>query len=214
MTKVAIIGCGGHTRSSINLLLNYTNSQDISIYDNSFREGKKEIINSIPLIGSIDDIDPDQDVFLSIGDNNLRKMYFLQYKNQIISNTFFHNDSIQEENVTLGVANQVFAFAYINSDVIIGDDNIINTGVIIEHESSIGNHSHISIGVKICRRVTIGDLCLIGAGVVILDKVSICSNVTIGAGSVVTRDINVPGVYAGIPAKKIHHKQNQINDDL
>jgi len=57
-------------------------------------------------------------------------------------------------------------------------------------------------------------LCLIGAGVVILDKVSICSNVTIGAGSVVTRDINVPGVYVGIPAKKIHHKQNQINDDL
>ena len=203
MTKIAIIGSGGHTISSINLLLNYFNSDDICIYDNSFVEDKQEVINSIPLIGSIDDIELDQDVFLSIGDNNLRKKYFLKFKNQIIRNTIFHSDSLQEKDITYGVANQIFAYSYINSQVIIGDNNIINTGAIIEHEAVVGNHNHISVGVKICGRSTIGNMCLIGAGAVILDKLSICDNVIIGAGSVVIRDINDAGTYAGNPAKRI-----------
>ena len=203
LTKIAIVGSGSHTRSSINLLLNYFDSDDICIYDNSFVKDKQEIINSIPLIGSINDIGLEQDIFLSIGDNNLRKKYFLKFKNKIIRNTISHSDSLQEKDVIFGIANQVFAHSYINSQVVIGDNNIINTGAIIEHEAVVGNHNHISIGVKICGRSTIGNMCLIGAGAIILDKLSICDNVIIGAGSVVIRDINDAGTYAGNPAKRI-----------
>jgi acetyltransferase-like isoleucine patch superfamily enzyme len=46
----------------------------------------------------------------------------------------------------------------------------------------------------------ISDNVSIGSNSTIL-PVSICSNVVIGAGSVVTKDIYVPGVYAGNPAK-------------
>ena len=81
MTKIAIIGAGGHTRSSINLLLNYFDSHDIGIYDDFFvKDSKQEIISSIPLMGNIDDIKLNQGVFLSIGDNSLRKKYFLKFK--------------------------------------------------------------------------------------------------------------------------------------
>ena len=203
MTKIAILGFGGHTRSSINLLLNYFNSGDISIYDDSFVEGRQEMINSIPLIGSVNGIKASQDIFLSIGDNTLRKKYFLKFKNQIIRNTIFHSDSLQEKNITFGVANQIFAHSYINSQVTIGDNNIINTGAIIEHEAIVGNHNHISIGVKMCGRSAIGNDCLIGAGAVVVDKISICDNVIIGAGSVVIRDIEDAGTYVGNPAKRI-----------
>ena len=203
LTKIAIVGSGSHTRSSINLLLNYFDSDDICIYDNSFVKDKQEIINSIPLIGSINDIESSQDIFLSIGDNNVRKKYFLQFKNQIIRNTAFHSDSLQEKDIKYGVANQIFAHSYINSQVIIGDNNIINTGAIIEHEAIVGNHNHISIGAKICGRSTIGNKCLIGAGSVIVDKLSICDNVIIGAGAVVIRDINDAGTYVGNPAKRV-----------
>ncbi len=203
MTKIAIIGSGSHTRSSTNLLLNYFGSSDMCIYDDSFVEDEQEIINSIPLIGSVSDIEPSQDIFLSIGDNNLRKKYFLKFKKQIIRNTVFHNSSLQEKNIIYGVSNQVFAHSYINSQVIIGDNNIVNTGAIIEHEAVVGSHNHISIGAKICGRSIIGDMCLIGAGAVILDKLSICNNVIIGAGSVVIRDINDAGTYVGNPIRRI-----------
>ena len=187
----------------MNILVNYFDSDDFCIYDNSFVEGMQETINSIPLTGSINDIELDQDIFLSIGDSNLRAKYFLKFKNQIIRNTIFHSDSLQEEKIKYGIANQIFAHSYINSQVIIGDNNIINTGAIIEHGAIVGNHNHISIGAKICGRSTIGNKCLIGAGSVIVEKLSICDNVIIGAGAVVIRDINDAGTYVGNPVKRI-----------
>jgi len=204
LPEIAVIGAGGHSKSSINLLLNYFDSNNIGIYDNYFsKENRQEIINSIPLIGNIDDIKLDQSVFLSVGDNSLRKKYFLKFKDQIIKKTIFHGDSLQEKYVTFGVSNQIFAHSYINSQVRIGDNNIINTGAIIEHETVLGNHNHISVGVKICGRSTIGNMCLIGAGAVVIDNIFICDNTIVGAGSVVIQDIKEAGTYVGNPAKRI-----------
>ena len=49
------------------------------------------------------------------------------------------------------------------------------------------------------RATTVGNDVSIGSNATIL-PVLICENVVIGAGSVVTKDITVPGVYAGNPA--------------
>ena len=201
--KIAIIGSGGHTRSSINLLLNYFDSDDIGIYDDSFTEGVQEVINSIPLVGSVGDIKSSQDIFLSIGNSTQRKRCFLKFKEKVLKENVFHSSALQEGSSKYGVSNQFFAYSYINSQVIIGDNNIINTGAIIEHEVTIGNHNHISVGVKICGRSSIGNACFIGAGVVIINKVTVCDNVTIGAGSVVIQDIKKAGIYVGNPARRI-----------
>ena len=203
LNKIAIIGSGGHTRSAINLLLNYFAIQNISIFDDSFVDGSEEIINSVPLVGVTNSIKLEQNIFLSIGDNSLRKQYFSKFRDQIINDNICHNKSLQEKNIRMGNSNQIYANSYINSQVIIGDNNIINTGVIIEHETVLGNHNHISVGVKICGRVNIGDLCFIGAGAIISDNLSICNNVTIGAGSVVIGDINDEGTYVGNPIRRI-----------
>jgi UDP-N-acetylbacillosamine N-acetyltransferase len=203
LTKIAIIGSGGHTRSSVNILKEYFDKQNMSIYDDSFERYKYETIEMVPLAGCIDDIAPDQDIFLSIGENTLRKKYFLNYKDKIIRKNIFHRNSLQEIDVTFGYSNQFYANSYINSQVKIGDNNIINSGAIIEHESKVGSHNHIAIGVKICGRVNIGNMCLIGAGSVILDNLSICDNVTIGAGAIIVKDIDTPGIYVGNPAKRI-----------
>jgi len=201
--KIAIVGSGSHSSSSINLLLKYFSITNMGIYDNSFGEGAQELIRSIELIGGIDDIKVNQDVFLSIGDNSLRKKCFLKFKDQVIKKNLFHNNSIQEKEVILGVANQIFAHTYINSKTIIGDNNIVNTGAIIEHDCLIGSHNHISVGAKVCGKTSIGNECFIGSGSVILNNLSICDNVIIGAGTVVIRDIVNPGTYVGNPVKKI-----------
>jgi len=204
LIKIAIIGAGGHTRTSINLLLNCFNNKEIVIYDDSFAKDKKqEIVKGIPLIGNIDDIKSNQSIFLSVGDNSLRKEYFLRFKDQVIKDNISHSDSSQEEDTIFGVSNQFFSHSYISSQVTIGDNNIINTGAIIEHETLLGNHNHIAVGATICGRSIIGNRCLIGAGAVVTDKISICDNVIIGAGSVVIRDIEDAGTYVGNPAKRI-----------
>ena len=50
----------------------------------------------------------------------------------------------------------------------------------------------------------IGNRVSIGSNATVL-PVRICDDVVIGAGAVVTRDIGVPGVYAGNPARLIRN---------
>ena len=51
--------------------------------------------------------------------------------------------------------------------------------------------------------ISIGDNVFIGSKVTILPNVYICDNVFIAAGALVTKPITVPGVYGGVPAKRI-----------
>ena len=48
-----------------------------------------------------------------------------------------------------------------------------------------------------------GDNVVIGSNSTILGPINICDNVLIGAMSLVNKSISEPGVYAGVPAKKI-----------
>jgi len=203
LTEVAIIGAGGHTRSLLNIVRERFSTDTIRVYDDSFLEGKREVIGSVPLVGPVRDIRPDQTVVLSVGENELRKKYFLQFDISILRDNLYHGNSIHESSALLGESNQFFANSYIGSEVEIAKNNIINSGSIVEHESVIGSHNHIAIGAKICGRVSIGDSCLIGAGSVILDRVKICDKVVVAAGSVVTKHILEPGVYIGTPAVRI-----------
>lgn len=203
MKSISIIGAGSHTRSSINLLKQYYSNNQMKIYDDSFNPNILEKIDKIELIGLIEDIDIDSMIFLSIGDNTLRELYFKKFKNIMLLKNLKRTTAVVEDNVEMGSSNQIFTNSYINSYVRVGDNNIINTSSIIEHETKIGSHNHISIGAKICGRVEIGSACLIGAGAVIIDKVSICDSVIVGAGSVVINDIVESGTYVGNPARKV-----------
>lgn len=49
----------------------------------------------------------------------------------------------------------------------------------------------------------LGDNVVIGMGTSLLGPITICDNVIIGAMSLVNKDIMEPGIYAGIPVKKI-----------
>jgi acetyltransferase-like isoleucine patch superfamily enzyme len=54
------------------------------------------------------------------------------------------------------------------------------------------------------KETTIGNKVSIGSNATIL-PVTICDNVVIGAGAVVTKNITIPGVYVGNPAKKLRN---------
>ena len=49
----------------------------------------------------------------------------------------------------------------------------------------------------------LGDNVVIGANSVVMGPVDICDNVLIGAMSLVNRSIAEPGVYVGVPARKV-----------
>lgn len=77
----------------------------------------------------------------------------------------------------------------VGSKVHIGENCIINTGSIIEHESIIDDHCHIALGAILCGHVSVGEGSFIGAGTICREGVSIGKNVVIGCGLRILYDI-------------------------
>ena len=110
-----------------------------------------------------------------------------------------------QRGVRVGAGTKVQSHAFICELVTIGDSCFVGHGVMFINDTfSRGGPAQ---GDKsLWRSTSIGDRVSIGSNATIL-PVTICSDVVIGAGAVVTKDIRVPGRYAGNPARLIHGKQ-------
>ena len=76
----------------------------------------------------------------------------------------------------------------------------------IGNDVSVG-HNAIIHGAKI------GNNVLIGMGAIIMDNAVVPDNTIIGAGAIVlSKAILEPGVYAGIPAKKVKEASDQVGE--
>lgn len=102
-----------------------------------------------------------------------------------------------QKNVVIGKRTRIQSHSFICEQVVIGDDCFIGHGVMFINDTfQTGGPSGDPAKWGNTR---IGNRVSIGSNASIL-PVSICDGVVIGAGAVVSRDIKVPGVYAGNPA--------------
>lgn len=106
-----------------------------------------------------------------------------------------------QKDVTIGNRTKIQSHTFICELVTIGEDCFIGHGVMFINDLfSDGGPAR---GDKNKWKSTkIGNQVSIGSNATIL-PVQICDGVVIGAGAVVTKNIDIPGVYAGNPAKKI-----------
>lgn len=106
-----------------------------------------------------------------------------------------------QKTARIGARTRVQSHAFICELVTIGEDCFIGHGVMFVNDTfSTGGPAR---GRKeLWRPTKIGNRVSIGSGAAIL-PVDICDDVVVGAGAVVTRDIAVPGTYAGNPARML-----------
>ncbi|MNS40960.1 dTDP-3-amino-3,6-dideoxy-alpha-D-galactopyranose 3-N-acetyltransferase [compost metagenome] len=103
-----------------------------------------------------------------------------------------------QSNVSIGRATRIQSHSFICEHVTIGERCFIGHGVMFANDlfqSGTPDPDPASWG-----HTHIGDEVSIGSNATIL-PVRICQGAVIGAGAVVTRDITVPGTYAGNPAR-------------
>ncbi|MBK86630.1 MAG: acetyltransferase [Flavobacteriaceae bacterium] len=201
--KFKIIGYSGHSfvilDSAIKLKLICT-----GYYDRKIKEFNPF---NIDYLGLEDSIVSKERIFITIGDNKIRRNI---YENLIKKNNITFLNIIDptstvskfayikpESSISIGI-NSV-----INSLVKIGTGVIVNTASIIEHEVKIKKFSHIGPNATVCGGVSIGENVFVGAGAVIKEGVRIGDNSIIGAGAIVLKDIPANTTYVGNPAKKI-----------
>ncbi len=104
-----------------------------------------------------------------------------------------------QKGVRIGRRCRIQSHAFICELVLIGDDCFISHGAMFINDlftaggPAGGDQS-------LWGRTTIGNHVSVGTNATIL-PVTICDHVVVGAGAVVTKDITVPGIYAGNPAR-------------
>lgn len=106
-----------------------------------------------------------------------------------------------QKDVHIGRRTRVQSHTFICEFVTIGEDCFIGHGVMFINDTfAKGGPAR---GDKTLWRATaLGDRVSVGSNATLM-PVNICRDVVVGAGAVVTRDITIPGVYAGNPARML-----------
>lgn len=106
-----------------------------------------------------------------------------------------------QKSVTIGARCRIQSHAFVCELVDIGDDCFVSHGV--KFVNDLFAKGGPARGDKsLWRSTKVGNRVSIGTNSTVL-PVTICDDVVIGAGSVVVKDITEPGVYAGVPARKL-----------
>lgn len=195
MNRLIIIGASGHGKvvADIAKLNEY---KDIAFLDDD--ENVKECAG-YPVIGKSNEA-PDGDIFVAIGNADVRKRLTKLYNNrkQIV---LIHPNAVIASDVKIGEGSVVMAGAVINPGVKIGKGCIVNTSSSIDHDCIVDDYVHIAVGAHLCGTVHIGEKTWIGAGATVSNNIDICDECMIGAGAVVINDIYKCGTYVGVPAR-------------
>ncbi len=200
--RIVLVGGGGHAMSVMSML-----PDGVEVCGYVDRAPVADM--PVPYLGTDSDLlasGAKTDIHLALvwgqtTDMRLRRKLIELYRGYH-SPTLVAPSALITTNSTIGNGCTVMHRAVING-ARIADFCVINTGAIIEHGVTLGENVFIGPGAVICGGVTIDNDSIIGAGATVRQGISIAAGMVVGMGATVVRDITEPGVYTGIPAKRI-----------
>lgn len=146
----------------------------------------------------------------SVVDTTLRQEIYLNFRN----NGYTFLDVIHPSAVFSKTATtrndglQLLAGSVVGPGVWIGENVLINTRAVVEHDCIVGNHTHVATGAIVCGDCRIGSSVHIGAGAVVRQGIIIGDGACIAAGAVVIRDVAPYTTVAGVPAAMLRRRNS------
>lgn len=211
MKPLYIIGTGGFAKEVGQLAhtINATRPRWSSIQ--YLAEDKSQIGGVLPfgkIVGTDELLNREEevDVAIGIGRPSIRRSVageILRRPWLSAPNLIHPRVDIDNRWIRMGVGNIITCGVILTLDIVVGDFNVFNLNCTVGHDASIGNYCVINPATNISGGVKIGDECLIGTGAQILEHVSIVGGTTVGAGAVVVKTIAEPGIYVGVPGRRI-----------
>jgi acetyltransferase EpsM len=207
--RCVVLGCGGHGRVVLDILLNADAHHVVGFVDsNPQMVGRR--VDGVKVLGRPDDLARIRDDFsvthaiVAIGDNGVRRAMADRVDELGFTLTnAIHPSANLARNVTLGRNIVMAAGALVCAHCQVGDSVILNTGCLVDHESLIGTATHICPGARLAGRVTVESGAFIGIGATIIQKVRVGYDAVVGAGAVVISDVAPMSTVVGVPAREV-----------
>ncbi len=216
--KAVCLGGGGNAKVLIDIILKTGNCSLVGITEVSEDLSKKKI-HAVPIIGG-DEMLPrlfaEGVKFAFVGVGAIRgtsqrmKLYQKIETIGFTPLTIIHPSAVIASTVKLGKGGCFMAGTIINPYTKIGNNVMVNTRSIVEHDCVVDDHVCISPGAILGGEVTVGEQSFIGMGALIKQGVTIGKNVIIGMGAVVLDDIPDGETVAGNPARKLEKKTQYV----
>jgi sugar O-acyltransferase (sialic acid O-acetyltransferase NeuD family) len=205
MKRFAIIGAGGFAREVLSYLheqISADNEVFFVVDDHYFVA--EQIVCGLPVMKRSDFTEQSEDVrvLVAVADPKVRAEMLRRMPLGVIHHTLVSKYA-RTYDCVIGAGGIVCPGTVVTCNVDIGKFCHLNLNTTVGHDCVIGDYFTTAPGVHISGNVKIGDRVYFGTNASVREKISICDDVTIGMGSVVVKDIVEPGVYAGIPARRI-----------
>jgi acetyltransferase EpsM len=149
-----------------------------------------------------------EELFISIGNNGIRKELALRYAAHPFS-TLVHPRANVSPSVSLGAGTVVMAGASINAETRIGEHVILNTNCSVDHDCRLHDFVHISPNVALAGNVLVGEGAHIGIGASVIQGITIGKWSIVGAGAVIISDVPDYAVVVGVPGKVIKYVEKR-----
>ena len=190
--KLALFGYGGHAREAACQI-----DQEVTFFvDDKY---------SNDIAQPISEFDPEEYMMIvAIADSKDRADIVAKLPKETKYFTFIHPSvHIMDDNIEIGHGSFIGANSILTTNIKLGNHTLLNRGNHIGHDSVAGNFFSMMPCAVIGGNVTLGDNVYLGSCSNVREKIYVNSNVVIGMNAAVVKDIKTPGVYVGVPAKKI-----------
>lgn len=196
-----ILGAGGHGRVVADAALAQGAWGSVRATDRDLAKCRGELLPGIPAAPLEHAFDGVSAVHVAIGSAGAREREAGAL--QLPLATVLHPRACVSPHAQLGPGCFVAAQAVVAPAARLGVAVIVNHGAVVDHDVEVGDFSHVAPLVALGGAVRIGRRVLVGSGAQVLPGVRIADDVVVGAGAVVHGDIDVAGVYAGVPARRV-----------
>lgn len=204
--RLLVVGAGGHAK----VVIEAARRAGLVVVGAIGDPRKTDSVSCVPVYAAPDGIDADEFI-VAVGDNRARAELYAAYLARGLNPaTIVHPTAVIAEFVSLGAGVFIAAGAIVNTEAVIGDNAILNTGCSVDHDCVIGDHAHIGPMSGLCGAVRIGTGALVGIGCSLIPGVSVGDWSILGAGSVVVDDLCDDTVFAGVPARPLRPSEESV----
>lgn len=140
---------------------------------------------------------------IGVGDPKVREIIVNKYPLDICYATVIHPSAIISDHAEIGEGSVIAAGCIITCNVRMGKHTQLNLRTNITHDCNAGDYFTTALSVNVCGNCTIGNRVYLGTNASLRQGTSICDDVTVGMGGVVLNNITEPGVYVGVPVRKM-----------
>ena len=193
--KQALIGAGGHAQEVRAHIGDFTMK---CFVDDTYWKPNKDYV--FPL----SEFNPTEyEVLIAVGNSKDRYDIVNRLPKETKYFTYIHSSAQLLSSIHIGEGSFIGANCVLTHNINIGKHAVLNRAVHIGHDCMVGDYFSAMPGSIVSGNVTIYDCVYLGTNSSIKEKLTIHSLSTIGLNSGVVKDINEPGTYVGVPAKKI-----------